>query len=83
MSLVAVVLAVVAAAGLVDAQQACFISYPAVPCPDGGDWRVGLLPFALFGVPLIWLVGVAVAVVGRAVVRRHRARRRASTRDLP
>jgi hypothetical protein len=74
-------LAIVAAASLVDAQQACFFSYPAVPCPGGGDWRVGLLTFAFFGVPLIWLVGVVVAVVGRAVARRRRERRPSSRRD--
>ena len=83
MSIAAIVLAIVAAASLVDAQQACFFSYPVDPCPAGDDWRVGLLTFAFFGVPLIWLVGVVVAVVGRAVVRRRRERRRSPTRDLP
>ena len=73
--LVAIVLAVSAVASLLDAQQACFFGFPSVACPDGQDWRVGLLTFAFFGVPLIWLVGVVVAIVGRAVANRQRERR--------
>ena len=73
--LVAIVLAVSAVASLLDAQQACFLAFPSVACPDGQDWRVGLLTFAFFGVPLIWLVGVVVAIVGRAVANRQRERR--------
>ena len=42
---VAIVLAVGAMASLGDAQQACFFS-STVACPDGQDWRVGLLTFA-------------------------------------
>lgn len=72
---VAIVLAVIAIVSLSDAQQACFFGYPSVPCPDGQDWRVGLLTFAFFGVPLIWLIGLAVAVIGRAVAKRQRGRR--------
>jgi hypothetical protein len=83
MSIAAIALAIVAAASLVDAQQACFFGYPAVPCPGGDDRRVGLLTFAFFGVPLIWLVGVVGVVVGRTVARWRRERRRSSTRDLP
>ena len=73
--LVAIVLAVSAVASLLDAQQACFFGFPSVACPDGQDWRVRLLTFAFFGVPLIWLVGVVVAIVGRAVANRQRERR--------
>jgi hypothetical protein len=73
---VAIGLAVFAAASLVDAQQGCFIGYPSVACPDGQDWRVGLLTFAFLGVPLIWLVGSVVAIAGRAVSRMQRERRR-------
>jgi hypothetical protein len=69
-----IVLGFSAIASLVDAQQACFFGFPSVACPDGQDWRVGLLTFAFFGVPLIWLVGVVVAIVGRAVVKRQRER---------
>ena len=71
---VAVVLAVTAVAGLIDAQQACFFGFPSVECPDGQDWRVSLLTFAFFGVPLIWLAGLVVAIVGRAVVARRSER---------
>jgi hypothetical protein len=72
---VAIVLAVIAVASLVDAQQRCFFEYPSVACPDGQDWRVALLTFAFFDVPLIWLVGVIAAIVGRALAKRRRGRR--------
>jgi hypothetical protein len=70
---VAIVLAVVAVTSLMDAQQRCFFEYPSAACPDGRDWRVGLLTFAFFGVPLIWLVGAVAAIVGRVLARRRRA----------
>jgi hypothetical protein len=72
---VAIVLAVIAVTSLMDAQQRCFFEYPSVACPDGEDWRVGLLTFAFFGVPAPWLVGAVVAIVGRAVAKRPRERR--------
>lgn len=75
MILAAIVLAVGAAASLADAQQACFFWFPSVACPDGQDWRVRLLTFAFFGVPLIWLVGVVVAIVGWAFANRRRESR--------
>lgn len=72
---VAITLAVFAAASLVDAQQRCFMEFPSVACPDGQDWRVGLLTFASIGVPFIWLVGLILAIAGRAVAKRQRERR--------
>lgn len=72
---VAIVLSVVAVTSLMDAQQRCFFEYPSVACPHGRDWRVGLLTFAFFGVPVIWLVGVVVAIVGRVLAKRQRERR--------
>jgi hypothetical protein len=72
---VAIVLAVVAVASLMDAQQRCFFEYPSVACPDGQDWRVGLLTFAFFGVPVIWLVGAVAAIVGPVLARRQREAR--------
>jgi hypothetical protein len=74
MLVVATVLAVGAIGMLYAAQQECFFD-TTVPCPDGQDWRVGLLTFAFFGVPLIWLVGFVLAVVGRSVTKRRRERR--------
>jgi hypothetical protein len=76
MVIVAIALAVFAAASLVDAQQRCFMEFPSVPCPDGQDWRAGLLAFAFLGVPLIWLVGVIVGFAGRSVSKERRARHR-------
>ena len=69
---VAIVFAIFAMVSLYDAQQACFFAFPSVPCPDGQDWRVGLLTFAFLGVPFIWLVGLVVAIAGRAVADRQR-----------
>ncbi len=71
----AIVLAVIAVTGLMDAQQRCFFEYPSVACPGGQDWRVGLLTFAFFGVPVIWLVGAVVAIAIRVLARRKRERR--------
>lgn len=68
----AIILALGAVLSLIDAQQACFFGYPSVACPDGQDWRVGLLTFAFFGVPLIWFTGVVAAIIGRAVANRKR-----------
>lgn len=70
--IVAIVIAVYAIAGLMDAQQVCFMSFPSVACPDGQDWRVGLLNFVFFGIPLIWLTGVVLAVAGRAAAKGRR-----------
>ncbi len=72
---VAIVLAAIAVTSLMDAEQRCFFEYPSVACPDGRDWRVGLLTFAFFGVPVIWLVGAVVAIVGRVDANRKRERR--------
>jgi hypothetical protein len=68
---VAVLLAVQAAWSLYAAQQACFFSFPAVPCPGGDDPAVAWLTFAFFGVPLVWLGGIVLAVMGRALLRRR------------
>ena len=72
---VAIVLALIAVSSLMDAQQRCFFEYPSVACPDGQDWRVGLLTFAFFGVPVIWLVGAVAAIVGPVLARRQREAR--------
>ena len=72
---VGIALAAGATASLTDGQQACFYGPESVPCPDGWDWRLGLLTFAFFGVPLIWLAGLAVAGVSWALRRRDGNRR--------
>jgi hypothetical protein len=74
--LVAIGLAIFASASLVDAQQRCFVEFPSVACPDGQDWRVGLMTFAFLGVPLVWVVGLVVAIAGRVASSRRRERRR-------
>jgi hypothetical protein len=70
---VAVLLAAQAVGDLYLAQQACFFSYPSMPCPSVDDPALARLTFAFFGVPLVWLVGVGLAVLGRALRRRRTA----------
>jgi hypothetical protein len=73
---VAVLLAVQAIWSIYNAQQACFFYYPSVPCPSGDDPALTRLTFAFFGVPLLWLVGIGLAVLGHALLRRRSARPR-------
>ncbi len=72
---VAVLIAFQAVASLYHDQQVCFLEFPAIPCPGADDPRFAQLTFAFFGVPLIWLVGVGVTVLGLAVQRRRDGRR--------
>jgi hypothetical protein len=67
---VAGLLAVQATGSLIVAGQDCFFNYPAVPCPSATDPALTRLTFVFFGVPLAWLVGIGLAVAGRAL--RHR-----------
>jgi hypothetical protein len=71
--LVAVLLAAQAIWSIYDAQQVCFFNYPSVPCPSVDDPAFARLRFAFFGVPLVWLAGIGVAVLSGAL---HRWRRR-------
>ena len=73
---VAVLLTLQAVGSLYLAQQACWFNYPSVPCPSGDDPALARLTFAFFGVPLMWLVGIGLAVLGRALLRRRSARPR-------
>jgi hypothetical protein len=59
-----------AIASLYDAQQACFFQFPSVPCPAGDDPRVARITFAFIGVPVLWLVGLGVVLLARALKRR-------------
>lgn len=60
-----ILLFVDASAGLIAAEQACFVQ--TAPCPDAGHPKVLELQFALLGMPLIWVVGVVLGIIGRAV----------------
>jgi len=66
---VAVLLTLQAVWSLYAAQQACWFNYPSVPCPGGDDPALARLTFAFFGVPLVWLIGIGLAVLGRALLR--------------
>jgi hypothetical protein len=68
---IAVVLVVQALWSLYSSQQTCFFGYPAAPCPDGRDPAVARLTLAFFGVPLVWLVGIGLAVLARPFRRRR------------
>ncbi len=63
------VIAADASIGLAHAQQACF--FQTAPCPDGSHPKVVQLQVAFLVVPLVWLVGVMLGVVVRAVDRRR------------
>ena len=76
LGVVAVLMALQAVWSLYAAQQACFFNYPSVPCPSGNDPALVRLTFAFFGVPLVWLIGIGVAVLGRALLRRRSDRPR-------
>jgi hypothetical protein len=51
---------------LYQGEQACFFSYPAMPCPDGSD----LLPVAFLVIPGIWLLGLLALGFAAAIERR-------------
>jgi len=72
--LVAVFLSVQATGSLVFEGQDCFLNYPAVPCPSATDPALVRLTFVLFGLPLIWLGGIGIGLMWRAVRARRRRR---------
>jgi hypothetical protein len=81
--LIAVLLAAQAVGSLYLAQQACFLNYPSVPCPGGDGPALARLTFAFFGVPSVWLVGIGLAGVGRALSRRREQPRHATKARKP
>lgn len=66
----ATLVALDAVIGLLRAADDCY--FQAGPCSQAGDPDSVQLLFAFFGIPLIWLVGVLLGVVGRALARRSR-----------
>lgn len=64
------VLAIAAFAGFLSAADACW--FQTGPCSQVGDADWVRLQVAIFGVPLIWLVGVVVGGIARALSRRRR-----------
>jgi len=66
---VGVVIFAEALSSLYTAQQACFFSYPAIPCPTGDDPSIVRLTLALVGAPAVWFAGLLAAVV---IPRRRR-----------
>jgi hypothetical protein len=63
----ATLVAIDAVIGLLRAAERCY--FQVGPCPQTGDPVPVELQFAFFGIPLIWVVGVLLGVVGRALAR--------------
>jgi hypothetical protein len=70
LAVLAIVLALDAVMELLHADDACF--FQVGPCPEFGDANHVRLAIAFFGIPLVWLVGVLVGAVARAIARRGR-----------
>ncbi len=68
LALVAVILFVVAVIGFLRAADACY--FQTGPCAEEGDPDFIMLQFAVLAIPLLWLLGVLVAAVARAIGRR-------------
>jgi hypothetical protein len=73
---VAIVLAAGALLRLNNAEQACFVNYPATPCPTGDDPAVAQLTVAFFMVPLGWLIGLGIVALIWSLTRREQSRDR-------
>jgi hypothetical protein len=71
----AVLLAAQATGSLIDAGQDCFFNYPSVSCPSATDPAIVRLTFVFFGIPLVWLLGIGLALLVRALRRRRSAGR--------
>lgn len=73
---VAIVLAAEAVMSLNGAEQACFVNFPATPCPSSDDPGVVRLTLAFFGVPLGWLIGLGTVGLAWSLIRRQASRHR-------
>ena len=63
----ATLLAITAVGGFLDSADDCW--FQTGPCAQAGDPNFTRLEFAVFGIPLIWSVGVVLGVVARRVWR--------------
>jgi hypothetical protein len=73
---VAIVLAASAVLSVNNAEQACFVNYPATPCPGADDPAVAQLTAAFFVVPLGWLIGLGIVALILSLTRRKATRHR-------
>lgn len=62
----AALVAVEAVWSLVQASHACFLGYPAVPCPDIHAAAVIRLTAGAVALPLVWGLGVALLLPARS-----------------
>jgi hypothetical protein len=70
LTLVAVILFVVSVAGFLRSADDCW--FQTGPCAEAGDANFVTMQAAVVGVPMVWLAGVLVGIVARAVGRRGR-----------
>jgi hypothetical protein len=70
---IAIVLAADAVMSINKAEQACFVNFPATPCPSSDDPAVVRLTLALIGIPLAWLIGLGVVGLAWSHIRRRTA----------
>jgi Trk-type K+ transport system membrane component len=73
---IAIALAAEAVMSLNRAEQACFMNFPATPCPGSDDPAVVRLTLAFVGVPLGWLIGLGVVGLAWSLIRRQASRHR-------
>jgi hypothetical protein len=73
---IAIVLAAEATTSLINAEHACFVNFPATPCPSSDDPAVVRLTLAFIGVPLGWLIGLGVVGLAWSLIRRQAVRHR-------
>jgi hypothetical protein len=71
---IAIVLAAEAVMSINKAEQACFVNFPATPCPSSHDPAVVRLTLAFIGVPVGWLIGLGVVGLAWSLIRRQASR---------
>lgn len=69
LGIVAVAVTAAVSYDLIRAQDACY--FQTARCPTGDDPRVVRLTLVFLGFPLVWLIGLAVGIVGWARERRR------------
>jgi hypothetical protein len=72
----AILLGAEALTSIYGAEQACFVNFPATPCPGSDDPAIVRLTLAFVGVPLGWLIGLGVIGLVWYRMRRQASRHR-------
>jgi hypothetical protein len=69
LALGSVILFFVAIAGFLGSADDCW--FQTGPCSTAGDMNFVLMQAAVFWIPMVWLAGVLVGLVARAITRRR------------